>query len=98
MVDDMDRALADHQGPWLAGQIYSLADVGYAPYVTRLDHLKYLDGMVERRPRVAAWYDRMRARKAYQSALAAWFNPKYLPLMDEKGSESWPRVKELLAA
>jgi len=98
MIADMDRALADHQGPWLAGNVYSLADIGYAPYVTRLDHLKFLAGMIEQRPRVAAWYDRMRARKPYQSALAEWFNPKYLPLMDEKGSEAWPRVKELLAA
>jgi hypothetical protein len=30
--------------------------------------------------------------------LAKWFNPRYLPLMDEKGSEAWPRVRELLAA
>jgi glutathione S-transferase len=96
MIADMDRALAE--GQWLAGETYSLADVAYAPYVTRLDHLKFLGGMIAQRPRVAAWYDRMRARKPYQSALADWFNPKYLPLMDEKGREAWPRVKELLAA
>ena len=35
---------------------------------------------------------------SYQDALTAWFNPKYLPLMDEKGREAWPRVKALLAA
>jgi glutathione S-transferase len=98
MIADMEKSLAGHGGPWLAGESYSLADVGYAPYVTRLDHLKFLDGMVEKRPRVAAWYDRMRARPAYQEALAKWFNQKYLPLMDEKGSEAWPRVRELLAA
>jgi glutathione S-transferase len=98
MIEDMDRALVEHQGSWLVGQVYSLADVGYAPYVTRLDHLKFLAGMIEKRPRVAAWYDRLRARKPYQDAVAKWFNPKYLPLMDEKGSEAWPRVKELLAA
>jgi hypothetical protein len=40
----------------------------------------------------------MRARPSYKEALAKWFNPKYLPLMDEKGSESWSRVRELLAA
>ena len=38
----------------------------------------------------------MRSRKTYQDALAAWFNPKYLPLMEEKGNEAWPRVKTML--
>ena len=98
MIADMEGALADHEGPWLVGKAYSLADIGYAPYVTRLDHLKFLPGMIEKRPRVAAWYQRMRARQAYQDALARWFNAKYLPLMDEKGGEAWPRVQELLAA
>jgi glutathione S-transferase len=98
MIADMEQALADHRGPWLAGETYSLADVGYAPYVTRLDHLKFLDEMVEKRPRVAGWYDRMRARPSYTEALVKWFNRKYLPLMDEKGSEAWPRVRDLLAA
>src|SRR5579863_9690806 len=72
MIADMEKALTDHGGPWLVGETYSLADVGYAPYVTRLDHLKFLDGMVEKRPRVAAWYDRMRKRSSYQEALAKW--------------------------
>jgi glutathione S-transferase len=98
MVADMEQALADHEGRWLVGQTYSLADVGYAPYITRLDHLKFLDGMIEKRHRVAAWYDLMRTRTSYQEALAKWFNPRYLPLMEEKGSEAWPRVRELLAA
>jgi hypothetical protein len=40
----------------------------------------------------------VRVRTSYQEALAKWFNPRYLPLMDEKGSEAWPRVRELLAA
>ena len=48
-------------------------------------------------PRVANWYERMQARPAYQSALAAQFNPKYLPLMAEKGEAAWPKVKALLA-
>jgi len=98
MVADMEQALADRDGPWLVGQTYSLADVGYAPYVTRLEHLKFLDGMIEKRPHVAAWYDRLRTRPSYQDALTRWFNPKYLPLMEETGREAWPRVKELLAA
>jgi glutathione S-transferase len=95
MCADMDKALAQHA--WLAGPEFTLADVAYAPYATRLDHLKFAD-LLTRRPRVAAWYDRLRARKSYQDALAAWFNPKYLPLMAEKGNEAWPKVRAMLAA
>ena len=95
MLADMDKGLAD--GPWLAGKEYTLADVAYAPYLARLDHLHFL-GMLERRPRVAEWYEHMQARRSYQEAVAAFFNPKYLPLMEEKGREAWPRVKSLLAA
>ncbi|MFM9971121.1 MAG: glutathione S-transferase family protein [Burkholderiales bacterium] len=94
MLADMDKALVD--GPWLLGKNYTLADVAYAPYLTRLDHLKF-GGMLAARPRAADWYRRMRERKTYQDALAAWFNPKYLPLMEEKGNEAWPKVKALLA-
>ena len=93
MVLDMSAAL--ERAPWLVGDAFTLADIAYAPYVTRLDHLKFL-GLLDRNPRVADWYERMRARPAYQSALAAQFNPKYLPLMAEKGSEAWPRVRALL--
>ena len=93
MVVDMNAALA--RGPWLTGNVYSLADIAHAPYVTRLDHLKFMS-LVDRHPRAADWYERIRQRPAYQSAMAAQFNPKYLPLMAEKGNEAWPRVKELL--
>jgi glutathione S-transferase len=98
MLADMDKAIAESGGPWLLGKDISLADVGYAPYVTRLDHLRFLPGMIEKRPRTAGWYEQMKARPAYKDALAKWFNPKYLPLMEEKGNEAWPRVKQLLAA
>ena len=98
MLADMEAALAAHRGPCLAGEAFTLADIGNAPYVTRLDHLKFLPRMIARRPLAAAWYERIKARPGYQDALAKWFNAKYLPLMAEKGTESWPRVKELIAA
>lgn len=98
MLADMEKSLADSGGPWLLGKDISLADIGYAPYVTRLDQLKFLSHMIAKRPKTAAWYEAMKARKPYQDALAKWFNPKYLPLMDEKGTAAWPKVQALLAA
>jgi glutathione S-transferase len=93
MVADMNAAL--EAGPWLTGQQFTLADIAHAPYVTRLDHLKFF-GLVDRYPRVADWYRRLCSRPSYQSALAAYFNPKYLPLMTEKCDAAWPRVKAML--
>ncbi|HLI21379.1 MAG TPA: glutathione S-transferase family protein [Stellaceae bacterium] len=93
MVADMNAAL--ERGPWLCGEMFTLADIAYAPYLTRLDHLKFL-GFLDKHKRAADWYERMKARASYRTALAAQFNAKYLPLMDEKGREAWPRVKELV--
>jgi glutathione S-transferase len=98
MLADMEAALAAHGKPWLVGEMFTAADIGNAPFLTRLDHLRLLGPMTAQRPLTAKWYERLTARPGYQQALAAWFNAKYLPLMAEKGAESWPRVKPLLAA
>ena len=82
--------------PWLAGNEFSLADIGYAPYVTRLDHLQ-LQFLWDKRPHIPEWYDRLRGRRAYSEALGKWFNPNYLPLMKEKGSEVKDRVKAIVS-
>jgi glutathione S-transferase len=66
MVARMDQALA--QGPWLAGEHYSLADTDMAPFVQRLVRID-LFHLVEARPRVADWYARITARPAYCLAM-----------------------------
>jgi glutathione S-transferase len=47
---------------WLVGA-YSLADICYAPFVTTLD-LVDLGGLLDERPAVRAWVDRLAARPA----------------------------------
>ena len=91
---DIERTLEKQL--WLAGETYSLADIAYTPYITRFDHLQLL-GILDERPRLADWYERIKARPSYDEALRKWFSPKYLPLMEEKGKEAWPRVKEIIA-
>lgn len=66
MTVRMERALAD--GPWLAGEAFSLADVDVAPYVQRLVRVE-LFHLVEARPLVADWYARIRVRPAYRKAM-----------------------------
>jgi len=61
----MEVALASW--PWLAGDLYTLADVHMLPFVERLAHLPpYALGRDW--PAVAAWQARMRARPAFARA------------------------------
>ena len=68
MAARMDHALAD--GPWLAGDEYSLADIDVAPFVQRLVRVE-LFHLVAARPRVADWYARITSRPAYRRAMPA---------------------------
>jgi glutathione S-transferase len=95
LLSDMETSLS--MAPWLAGQQLSLADIAYAPYATRLDHLQ-LEFLWDKRINLARWYERLRQRPTYKEALEEWFNPNYLPLMKEKGIEVRERVKRIVAS
>lgn len=90
---DAESALAD--GPWLAGGDFSLADIGYAPYLARLRHLG-LDELFNRHPRVSDWSERIAKRPSVIEGVARWFNPKYLKLFEEKRPEARQQIAKLL--
>ena len=94
MMDDMEAALED--GPWLVGADYSLADIAFAPYVTRVDHLQQR-WLFDAHPGVADWLQRMQARPAYQSALAERFIAEFVALLGEKGAAEAAAVQKALA-
>ncbi len=62
-LDVLGERLRDRE--WLVGG-YSLADVCYAPFVTTLD-LVGLGELVEERPAVRAWVERLSARPAVRA-------------------------------
>lgn len=93
LLSDMEAALGN--GPWLAGNEFSLADIAYAPYLTRLEHLQ-LQMMWTRRPRLADWYSRLKLRPGYKIGIGEWLNFSYLTLMEEKGKEAGARIKAIL--
>lgn len=95
LLADMERDLSERT--WLAGKQFSLADIGYAPYVMRLDHLQ-LQFLWDKRPHVPAWYERLQERRAYKEGLEDWLNASYLSLMKEKGAEVQSRVKTIVAS
>ena len=69
--------------------------LAYTPYLTRLDHLNLL-GWIEKRPRLANWYERIRARPSYGGAIGQWENRKYIDLMNTKGGEVGQRIKRII--
>ncbi|MSQ73025.1 MAG: glutathione S-transferase family protein [Betaproteobacteria bacterium] len=93
LARDMERALAG--SPWLAGPAFSLADIAYAPYLIRLEHLG-LDDMIIKRPRVAAWRDRLFARSSYKSGIAKWFNPGYLDIFSAERDAARAKARQIL--
>ena len=63
---DMDAALADR--PWLAGDRFSLAEIGVIPYVNRLDMLRLSGMWTALRPRLTDWFERVKARPSFEPA------------------------------
>lgn len=81
--------------PWLAGKTFTLAEVGFAPYVARLQHLG-LDELFNRHPRVSEWSERLANRPSVIEGVARWFNPKYLKLFEGKRAEAREQIAKLL--
>jgi glutathione S-transferase len=94
LFGDFEGAL--EHGPWLTGGQFSLAEVGYAPYLARLRHLGF-DLLFERHPRVADWANRVAQRPSVVSGVERWFNPKYLALFEEQRLSAQLVITRLLA-
>ena len=65
-LDVLDERLA--HAPYLAGADFSLADLGYLPYVDYLFVAKEGE-LITSRPHVAAWWTRISARPSWQKVL-----------------------------
>ena len=65
-IERMEKALGE--GPWLVGDLYTSADICMAPLLQRMEDLGMAQMWASNLPRVSDWYDRIRARPAYQAA------------------------------
>jgi glutathione S-transferase len=95
-LQKMEDTLANQ--PWLAGNAFSLADVGVTPYVNRLDMLGMSALWTRSRPRVTAWFDRIKARESFKPALLDMCPPDLTEDLKVFGTRSWPEVERLLRA
>jgi glutathione S-transferase len=93
LLDELDAQLAEHH--WIASDKMSLADIAFAPYATRLDHL-HMQGLWNNRPHFKRWYEQLKSTAGYQQGLTDWFNLNYLELMDRAGFEAWPKIQAML--
>jgi glutathione S-transferase len=95
-LQKMEDTLAQQR--WLAGDTYSLADIAMTPYVNRLDMLAMSEMWVGNRPRLADWFERVKARASFKPSLLDMCPPDLTNDLKAFGAESWPDVKRLLAA
>jgi glutathione S-transferase len=93
LFDDLELAL--EQGPWLAGEQFSLADIGFAPYLARLRHLGF-DLLFDRHARTADWARRVAERPSVIAGVERWFNPRYLALFEQRRPEAKLAISQLL--
>ncbi len=93
LVKEIDTQLDTYR--WIGGNALSLADIAYAPCVTRLEHLN-MDGLWKQRANFSDWYERLQNTEGYKAGLAEWLNPGYVSLMRKTGAAAWPRVTEIL--
>jgi glutathione S-transferase len=83
----MEDAIGGSGGPWLLGKQPTLADIALMPALVRMDDLG-LAHMWTGKPKVARWYDAIRAHRAFQ--------PTYY--FGSLLSERFPHLKERQAA
>lgn len=92
-IKGMDHSLSDGRS-WLAGDMYSLAEVNLTPYFARLENLDFLDVWTGGRPRVQEWWVRTKARPSYEAEING-------PLTDEMRDEmrvSGGKIKDRVRA
>ena len=99
-ICNMDALLGDFEtmlmrSDWLCGPDYSLADLAYTSYMTRLEMLNF-QGMWSERPRVRSWYERLKDRSSYRNGILDWLNPDAVKVLDEGGRAAWPKVRKIL--
>ena len=93
LFTDMDITLSENK--WLAGNSFSLADIAFTPYITRFDHLNLL-GLLDQRPNILNWYDQIRKRDSYKTAIEDRLEGNIISLMAEKGKDILPKVRQII--
>jgi glutathione S-transferase len=70
-LDALEAMLNDRGGPWILGEMFTLADVGWLVVFERLRQAVALEVFLggDKRPACAAYWERLQKRPSYQSAI-----------------------------
>jgi glutathione S-transferase len=92
MIDD-----AVKDGPYLAGNAYSLAECAVIPYVLRLELLR-MSKLWDRYPGVAAWWERLKHRPSTDEAIWSRMTDGDWAPFKSITDDPWPKVQGLMKA
>ena len=96
-LSDMEAALTGSE--WLMGDRFTLADIAVAPYVLRVSDTGFGALWSEgRRPAVADWFERLRKRPSFETAVTAWVPPPMLAALRSFGDGLSAEIRPLIAA
>ena len=90
---EMEAALANRR--WLAGEAFSLADIGVTPYVNRVEMLG-MHAWIAAYPRVEAWFDRVRERPTFHPSFITWCPDDLIADLQNYGGQNWPAIQRML--
>jgi len=93
-LQKMEEALKE--GPWLVGNMFSLADISLTPYVNRLDMLGMSEMWTVSRPRLTDWFERIKARPIFKPCFLDYCPPDLTHDLKTYGSQTWPEVRAML--
>jgi glutathione S-transferase len=81
--------------PWISGADFGLADATVTPYVLRLEEMGMVS-LIQARPRLSDWFNRVRARSTYKTAVDNWMIPGLAGMFREQGKALWPEIEKIV--
>jgi glutathione S-transferase len=101
-LDALGAHLGRTGGPWIAGERFTLADVSWVVILDRLVEADWAERLWggARRPAVAAYWDRLRARPSYRSEILEMRCPNTRRGIDDlrAAKAADPRLRDALEA
>lgn len=70
VLAQLDESLSEQS--FISGNSISLADTSWLPFAVRMEHLNLGGIMIDPLPGLSAWYERMKARPSYKTAIVDW--------------------------
>jgi glutathione S-transferase len=83
----IDAALDEFGGPWLLGDMFTLADINMIPYVWRIEYLNLADIWMADKPRVCEWWERAKARPSADACIPGRLEADDIANMAESGTK-----------